>query len=126
MSQSDQQIQEWIQFIILEQQKPIHDSHSFEDSVEKEVQSVNIIGDTIQKFIEQIQADHDVFYHQCLIYIHGTKYSYGQLVFLIEQEEVTYESFWAERLSTAQYGGDLVTLRNIVALRNVVTLRNVT
>ena len=32
----------------------------------------------------------------------------------------------AERRSTAQYGVDLVTLRNVVSLRNVVTLRNVT
>ena len=32
----------------------------------------------------------------------------------------------AEMRSTTQYGGDLVTLRNVVALRNVVTLRNVT
>ena len=54
MSKSDQQIQECIQFIILEQQNPMPDSHLFEDSVEKEVQSVDIIGDTIQKFTEQI------------------------------------------------------------------------
>ena len=59
-------------------------SYSFEDSVEKEVQSVDIIGDTIQKFTEQIQADLDVFYHQFLIDIHRTKYSYRQLVFFIE------------------------------------------
>ena len=70
------------------------DSHLFEDSVEKEVQSVDIIGDTIQKFTEQIQADPDVFHHQCLIDIHGTKYSYGQLVFFIELEEVTYGNFY--------------------------------
>ena len=69
-------------------------SHLFEDSVEKEVQSVDIIGDTIQKFTEQIQDDPDVFYCQCLIDIHGKKYSYGQLVFFIEQEEVTYGSFY--------------------------------
>ena len=50
-SKSNQQIQECIQSIILEQQKPLADSHLFEDSVEKEVQSVGIIGDTIQKFI---------------------------------------------------------------------------
>ena len=84
MSQSDQQSQECIQSIILEQQKPMPDSHLFEDSVEKDVQSVDIIGDTIQKFTEQIQADPNVFYRQCLIDIHGTKYSYGQLVFFIE------------------------------------------
>ena len=62
--------------------------------MEKEVQSVDIIGDTIQKFTEQIQADPDAFYRQCLIDIHGTKYSYGQLVFFIEQEEVPCESFY--------------------------------
>ena len=72
----------------------MHDSYPFEDSVEKEVQSVDIIGDTIQKFTEQIQADPDVFYHQCLIDIHGTKYCYGQPVFFIEQEEVTYGNFY--------------------------------
>ena len=40
----------------------MHDSHSFEDSVEKEVQSVDIIDDTIQKIMEKIQADPDVFF----------------------------------------------------------------
>ena len=35
----------------------MHDSHLLEDSLEKEVQSVDIIGDTIQKVTEQIQAD---------------------------------------------------------------------
>ena len=79
MSQSYQQIQECIQSIILEQQKPMHDSHSFEDSVEKEVQSVDIIEDTIQKFMEKIYVDPDVFFRQFLLDIHGTKYSYGQL-----------------------------------------------
>ena len=64
MSQSDQQIQECIQSIILEQQKPIHDSHSFEDSVEKEVQSVDIIDDIIQNNMEKIPADPDVFFSQ--------------------------------------------------------------
>ena len=77
MSQSDQQIQECIQSIILEQPKPMHDSHSFEDNVEKEVESVDIIDDTIQKIMEKIQADPDVFFLQCLLDIHGTKYSYG-------------------------------------------------
>ena len=93
MSQSDQQIQKCIQSIILEQQKPMPNSHLFEDSGEKEVQSVGIIGDTIQKFTEQIQADPDVFYCQCHNDIHGKKYSYGQLVFFIEREEVTCGSF---------------------------------
>jgi len=88
--QSDQQIQECSQSIIFEQQKPLPNSHSFEDSVEKEVQSVDIVDDTIQNFTEQIQADPDVFYHQCLIDIHGTKYSYGQP----EQEEVTHGNFY--------------------------------
>ena len=83
ISQSDQQIQECIRSIILKQQKPMPDSHLFEDSVEKEVPSVDIIGDTIKKFTEQIQADPDAFYRQCLIDIHGTKYSYGQPVFFI-------------------------------------------
>ena len=54
MSQSDQEIQECILSIILEQKKPMHDSHSFEDSVEKEIQLINIINDTIQKNPEQI------------------------------------------------------------------------
>ena len=81
MAQSDQQIQECIQSIILEQPKPMHDSYPFEYSVEKKVQSADIIGDCIKKFTEQIQADPDVFYRKCLIDIHGTKYSYGQLVF---------------------------------------------
>ena len=49
MLQSDQQIEECIQSIILEQQKPMPDSHLFEDSGEKEVQSFDIIGDTIHK-----------------------------------------------------------------------------
>ena len=94
MSQSDQQIQECIQSIILEQQKPIHDSHSFKDSVEKEVQSVEIIDDTIQKIMEKIQADPDVFFRQCLLDIHGTKYSYGQPIFFIEHEEVIFGNFY--------------------------------
>ena len=75
MSEFDQQIQECIQSIILEQQKPMPDSHSFEDSVEKEVQSVDIIDDTIQKIMEKIQADPDVLFCQFLLDIHGTKYS---------------------------------------------------
>ena len=58
MSQSDQQIEECIQSIILEQQKPMHDSHSFEDIGEK------VVNDTIQKNTEQIQVDPDVFYRQ--------------------------------------------------------------
>ena len=62
--------------------------------MEKEVQSVNIIDDTIQKTMEKIQADPDVFFRQCLLDIHGTKYSYGHLVFFIEQEEVTYGNFY--------------------------------
>ena len=84
MAQYDQQIQECIQSIILEQPKSMHDSYSFEDSVEKEVQLVDIIDDTVQKTLEQIQADPDVFYHQCLLDIHGKKYSYGQPIFFIE------------------------------------------
>ena len=94
MLQSDQQIQECIQSIILEQQKPIYDSHSFEDSGEKQVHLIDIINDTVQKDPEQIQADPDIFYRQCLIDIHGTKYSYGQHVFFIEQEEVTHGNFY--------------------------------
>ena len=62
----------------------MHDSHSFEDSVEKEVQTVDIINDTIQKILEKIQADPNVFFHQFLLDIHGTKYSYGQPIFFIE------------------------------------------
>ena len=71
----------------------MHDSYPFEDSVEKEVQIVDIIDDTIQKNPEQFQADPDVFYHQCLLDIHGTKYSYGQPIFFIEREEVTFDNF---------------------------------
>ena len=62
MAQSDQQIQECIQSIILEQPKPMYDNYPFEDSVEKKVQLVDIIDDTVQKIPEQIQADPDVFY----------------------------------------------------------------
>ena len=73
MSQSDQQTQECIeciQSIILEQQKPMHDSHLLEDNVEKGVQSVDIIGDTTQNPPEQIQADPDVFItNACLIFM---------------------------------------------------------
>ena len=90
MSQSDQQNQECIQSIILEQQKTRPDNHLFEDSVEKEVQSVDIVDYTIQKIMEKIQADSDVFYRQRLIDIHGTKYSFGQP----EQEELIYGSFY--------------------------------
>ena len=72
----------------------MHDSHSFEDSGEKEVQLINIINDTIQKNPEQIQADPVVIYHQCLLDIHKTKYSYGQPIFFIEQEEVTFGNFY--------------------------------
>ena len=72
----------------------MHDSHSFEDSGEKEVQSVDIIDDTIQKNPEQIQVEPDVFYRQSLLDIHGTKYSYGQPIFFIEHEEVTYGNFY--------------------------------
>ena len=57
MAQFDQQIHECIQSIILEQPKPMYDSYPFEDSVEKEVQLVDIIDDTVQKILEQIQAD---------------------------------------------------------------------
>ena len=83
MAQSDQQIQECIQSIILEQTDPMYDSYPFGDSVEKEVQLIDIINDTVQKILEQIQADLDVFYCQCLLDIHGTKYSYGQPIFFI-------------------------------------------
>ena len=72
----------------------MHDSHSFEDSVEKEVQLVDIIDDTVQKIPEQIQTDPNVFYRQCLLDIHGTQYSYGQTIFFIEQEEVTFRNFY--------------------------------
>ena len=72
----------------------MHDSHSFEDSVEKEVQLVNIIDDTIQKIPKQIQVDPDLFYCQCLLDIHGTKYSYGQPIFFIEHEEATFGNFY--------------------------------
>ena len=72
----------------------MHDSLSFKGNVEKEVQSVDIIDDTIQKIMEKIQADPDVFFRQCLLDIHGTKYSYGQPIFFIEQEEVTYGIFY--------------------------------
>ena len=47
-----------------------------------------------KKSLEKIQADLDVFYHQCLLDIHGTKYSYGQPIFFIEQEEVTFGNFY--------------------------------
>ena len=47
-----------------------------------------------KKIPEQIQADPDVFYCQCLLDIHGTKYSYGQPIFFIEQEEVTFRNFY--------------------------------
>ena len=77
MAKSDQQIQECIQSIILEQPKPMHDSYPFEDSVEKEVQLVAIIDDTVQEILDLIQANPDVFYCQYLLDIHGTKYSYG-------------------------------------------------
>ena len=33
------------------------------------------------------------FYRQCLLDIHGTKYSYGQPIFFIEQEKVTFGNF---------------------------------
>ena len=69
-------------------------SHSFEANVEKEVQGVDIVDDTIQKIMKKIQADPNVLYRQCLIDIHGTKYSYGQPIFFIEQEDVTYENFY--------------------------------
>ena len=72
----------------------MYDSYPFEDIVEKEVQSVDIIDDTIQKILEKIQADPDVFFCQCLLDIHGTKYSYRQPIFFIEQEEVTYGNFY--------------------------------
>ena len=54
----------------------MYDSYPFEDSVEKEVQLVDIIDDTVQKILEQIQDYPDVFYRQFLLDIHGTKYSY--------------------------------------------------
>ena len=44
--------------------------------------------------MEKIQADPDVFFRQCLLDIHGTKYSYGQPICFIEQEEVTYGNFY--------------------------------
>ena len=54
MAQSDQQIQECIQSIILEQLEPMYDSYPFEDSVEKEEHIVDIILDTVQEILEQI------------------------------------------------------------------------
>ena len=94
MAQSDQEIQECIQSIILEQPNPMHDSYPFEDSVEKEVHLVDIIDDIVQKIPEQIQADPDVFYCQCLVDIHRTKHSYGQPIFFIEYEEVNFGNFY--------------------------------
>ena len=72
----------------------MYDSYPFEDSVEKEVQLVNIIDDTVQKIPEKIQVDPDVFDRQCLDDIHGTKYSYGQSFFFIEHEDVTFGNFY--------------------------------
>ena len=94
MAQYDQQIQEYIQSIILEQPDPMYDSYPFEDSVEKEVQLVDIINDIVQEFPEQIQADLDVFCRQCLVDIQGTKHSYGQPIFFIEQEDVRFGNFY--------------------------------
>ena len=94
MAQSDWQIQECIQTIILEQSESMYDSYPFEDSVEKEDQLVDIIVDTIQEILEQIQTDPNVFDRQCLYDIHGTKYSYGQPIFFTEQEEVTFGNFY--------------------------------
>ena len=71
----------------------MYDSYPFEDSVEKEVHLVDIIDDTTQKHPKQIQADPDVFYCQCLLDIHGTKYSLRQPIFFIEHEEVTFGNF---------------------------------
>ena len=59
----------------------MYDSYPFVDSVEKEVQLVDIIDDTVQKNLEQIQADPDVFYRQCLLDIYGTKYFMDNLSF---------------------------------------------
>ena len=72
----------------------MYNSYPFEDSVEKEVQLVDIIDDTVQEISEQIQANPDVFYYQFLLDIHGTKYSYGQPIFFIEHEEVTFGNFY--------------------------------
>ena len=94
MAESDQQIQECIHSIILEQPESMYDSYPFEDSVEKEVHLVEIIDDTVQKIPQQIQADPDVFYRQCLVDIHRTKHSYGHPIFFIEQEEVTFGNFY--------------------------------
>ena len=47
MAQSDQQIQECIQSIILEQPEQRYNSYPFEDSVQKEVQLVDISDDTV-------------------------------------------------------------------------------
>ena len=54
MAQSDQQIQECIQSIILQQPEPMYDSYSFEDNVEKGVHLVDIIDDTVQKISKKI------------------------------------------------------------------------
>ena len=93
MAQSDQQIQECIQSIILEQPKPMYDSYPFEDSVEKEVQLIDIIDDTIQKNMEQIQADPNFFCRQCLLDIHGTKYSYAQPIFFHRTRKCNFWKF---------------------------------
>ena len=72
----------------------MYDSYPFKDSVEKEVQLVDIMDDTVQKIPEQIQADPNVFYCQFLLDIHGTKYSYGQPILFIELKDVTYGYFY--------------------------------
>ena len=89
----------------------MYDSYSFEDSVEKGVQLVDIIDDTVQKILKQIQVDLDVLYCQCLIDIHETKHSYGQPIFFIEHEEVTFGNFY-----------DLVAdyLESILSYRSVI------
>ena len=54
MAQSDQQIHECIQTIILEQPEPMYDSYPFEYNVEKEDYLVDIIVDTVQEILKQI------------------------------------------------------------------------
>ena len=73
----------------------------------------NFVKDLVFQYIEHSILRHD-FVYDIIMYLF-------QVLPLLH-----WISEFSERLSTAQYGGDLVTLRNVVALRNVVTLRNVT
>ena len=110
MVQSDQQIQECFQSIILEQLEPMYVSYPFEDSVEKEVHLVDIIDDIVQEIPQQIQADPDVFYRQYLVDIQGTKHSYGQPIFFIEQEKVTFGNFY----DLANYLESILSYKSVI------------